>query len=353
MRSHFTSAPKPRRSRQGSALLLVLWLIGMLMMILYSTIRVVKLDMDLTIAQMQAFRCNQLCESAINYAVNPAVKRHDGRLKNFLLGEFTGEATEGESVLTTIRTEESRLNINTILAAGDMGKEFMTGLLEYFVGQVAPDKVNDAETKDAIDRLTDTLQDWVDTDSEKRPNGMEQEDFYQLTGSKDMPFNRPFTELDELNLVPGFEYLTSLTPAWRDYFTVHSTGQLDLNDAKPEVIAVVISATQDDPSSTYPEALDAANRLDEHRRGQDGEADTEDDQKFQSKEEALAYFDTIVDASGEDAQMISLLFGVNGQTTHIEATATVGEYRKRAVLIMRGRDQGNPQIIFRKDIPLF
>jgi hypothetical protein len=46
-------------------------------------------------------------------------------------------------------------------------------------------------------------------------------------------------------------------------------------------------------------------------------------------------------------------FGLNDTTVHIESVATVNDYRKRAVLIVRNRTQGSPQILSREEIPLF
>jgi hypothetical protein len=102
-----------RRARQrGSALLLVMWLISMLSLLIYSTIRVISHDMDITISQKKAFRARQLTEMGLNIACNPAVKDTDTALLNQTIAE-------GESFAVTIRGEGGRFNVNTLLQAND------------------------------------------------------------------------------------------------------------------------------------------------------------------------------------------------------------------------------------------
>jgi hypothetical protein len=81
------SLKQRRRHRRGSALLMVIWLVAMLSLIIYSTIRIVAHDMDLTIAQKQAFRARQLAEMGINVAMNPVVKEYDAALLNMTMCE--------------------------------------------------------------------------------------------------------------------------------------------------------------------------------------------------------------------------------------------------------------------------
>jgi hypothetical protein len=82
----------------------------------------------------------------------------------------------------------------------------------------------------------------------------------------------------------------------------------------------------------------------ELRYGPDGLEDSEDDVKV-NLQEAL----TSLQVDDENA---SLFFGENDQTVHIESIATVGDFRKRVVLVVRNRT-GNPQILAREEVPLF
>ena len=42
----------------------------------------------------------------------------------------------------------------------------------------------------------------------------------------------------------------------------------------------------------------------------------------------------------------------NDQTTRIESTGTVGDFRSRIIIVVRSR-QGQPQILTREEVPLF
>jgi hypothetical protein len=86
------------------------------------------------------------------------------------------------------------------------------------------------------------------------------------------------------------------------------------------------------------------------RWGPDGIEDTEDDINMQSAEEMNAALMKLGLDPAEPG--VTALFGLNDQTTHIECVATVGDYRKRVVLIVRGRT-GQPQILSREEVPLF
>ncbi len=329
--------PSPRRFRaarrarqRGSALLLVMWLISMLSLLIYSTIRVISHDMDITISQKKAFRARQLAEMGLNIACNPSVKDTDVALLNQTLAE-------GESFSVTIRGEGGRFNVNQLLRAGD--RTFFERTFELW-----------GIEKDAASALTDTLIDWVDSDEQTQLHGMERED-YEALGYTGYPFDRPFYSIDEMLLVPGFDQVSSQVPDWRDFFTIYSGGKLDLNAAEPKVIAlgIITSQASADPASDWEPALkDATDFVHDVRWGPDGIEFTEDDVKLQDLQQA---YDALnLDASDPDVQAH---FGLNDATVHIESVATVNDYRKRVVLIVRNRNQGAPQILAREEVPLF
>jgi len=320
-----------RRARQrGSALLLVMWLISMLSLLIYSTIRVISHDMDITISQKKAFRARQLTEMGLNIACNPAVKDTDTALLNQTIAE-------GESFAVTIRGEGGRFNVNTLLQAND--RTFFERAFELW-----------GLDKDAASALTDTMLDWVDQDEQTQLHGMEKEDYEKLNVFG-YPFNRPFYSLDEMLLVPGFDAIAANVKDWRDYFTIYSGGKLDLNAAEPKVIAlgIITSQATADPMNDWEPALkDATNFVHDVRWGPDGIEFTEDDVKLQDLQQA---YDAL-NLDGQDPD-VQAHFGLNDTTVHIESVATVNDYRKRAVLIVRNRTQGSPQILSREEIPLF
>lgn len=311
-------------------MLLVMWLISMLSLLIYSTIRVISHDMDITISQKKAFRARQLTEMGLNIACNPVVKETDQALLNQVIAE-------GESFQVTIRGEGGRFNVNSLLQAND--RTFFERAFELW-----------GLDKDAASHLTDVMLDWTDTDQSKQLHGMEEEDYY-AAGYTGYPFDRPFYSLDEMLLVPGFDQVVARVPDWRDYFTIYSAGKLDLNSAEPKVIAlgIITSKPTADPLNDYDPALkDATEFVQDLRWGPDGIEFTEDDVKLQDLQQAydalkLDPTDPAVDAH----------FGLNDPTVHIESVATVNDYRKRVVLIVRNRTQGNPTILSREEVPLF
>lgn len=314
---------------------MVIWLIAMLSLIIYSTVRIVAHDMDLTIAQKQGFRARQLAEMGINIAMNPVVKEYDAALLN-MSAETNPMLTEGETVVVRIRGEGGRFNLNRVLQSQDrVLLERMFSL--WGLGN------------DDADTLIDRLMDWTDQNDGTALKGMERED-YEEQGYIGYPFNRPFYSLDEVLLVPGFDVVAANAPDWRDFFTIYSSGGLDLNEAEPKVLAAAMlaSSSTSDAQDDYGRFLEEATEfVQTHRWGADGIEDTEDDQKIQDINTGLQ----MLGIAAADAMTLQR-FGLNEQTVHIESVATVGEYRKRVVLIVRGRN-ANPQILSREEVPLF
>lgn len=327
----FPHARRRFRRERGSALLLVMWLVTMLSMLIYSTVAVISHDVDITISQKKAFRARQLAEMGINIACNPVVKESDTALLNQVMGE-------GEAFNVTIRGEGGRFNVNTMLQA--KSRDFFERTFELW-----------GMEKDAASALTDCLLDWTDSDEQRELHGMEKED-YEALNYFGYPFDRAFYSLDEMLLVPGFDQVTALKKDWRDYFTIYSAGKLDLNAAEAKVIAhgMSISRASFDAASKDFEAdlSNATEFVQKYRWGADGIEFTEDDQKVQSAEEAYSQLGFTPDSTEGPTY-----FGVNDTTVHIESVATVNDYRKRVVLVIRNRTQGTPQILTREEVPLF
>ena len=325
-----------RHSMAGSALIMVIWLIAMLGMIVYAMTSIISQDLKLTIAQQQAFRARQVAEMGINWAMNPAVKKYDRDILDQTLDD-------GSTFSAKIRGEGGRMNINALLQNMNE-KAFMTTLLALWgVGN------------DEADMLFDRMVDWIDADSNTTgTKGWEKED-YIANGFGERtpyPFNRAFYNLDELALVPGFkEEVIARVPDWRDYFTIYSSGKaVDVNAAEAKVLATVMIAAQGDPDVDELERMmGKAQDFVELRWGPDGIEDTKDDDE---KMNAQTFLDSVGFTPDPAAPGAEAYFGGNDQTTHIECVATVGDYRKRVVLIVRGRT-GTPQILSREEVPLF
>lgn len=324
-----------RAAQRGSALLMVIFLITTLYMIVYAMHSIVKHDVDLAISQKQAFRARQVAEMGINWAMNPAVKAYDRDI-------LDGVLEDGATYSAKIKGEGGRMNINAMLQQGEQSRTFVTKLWNLW-----------GLDNDGADQLFDMMIDWTDQGSEGTLKGWEKDDYVNVYGENTpYPFNRPFYSLDEMLLVPGFDAIVAHAPDWRDYFTIYSQGKVDLNEAEAKVLAAAAVAAEgtSDPMRDFEEKMVDAQELVKDRWGPDGLEQTEDDIKFQNSDE----MNTALGRLGLDATdpVVAAVFGVNDQTVHIECVATVGDYRKRVVLIVRGRT-AQPQILSREEVPLF
>ena len=301
-----------RRARSGSALVAVLWLIAILALATVSTIRVVSYDVDLATAQVHGFRAKQLAEMGIAVAANPAVKRTDPLLHQ--MSEENGEGFEARII-----SEGEKFNINAVVMRQD--EQLLKSIF-----------IDWGMTLDEAQALTDALVDWVDENDEQGLNGAESE-WYEEQGFLNQPFNRPFYSLEEVAMVRGMDYIEFLKPDWRNWFTIWSSGALDLNEAPAELIA---AATEVE--------VGAASVIPETVRGPDGIRDTDDDAPFQSVEQALA----LLGVDGSLRPEVSARMTVNDTTTRLESIGSVAGARRKITVIVRNRT-GRPAVLDRTE----
>jgi general secretion pathway protein K len=299
-------------SHRGSALVAVIWLIAILAMATVAALRVVSFDVDISTAQIHGFRARQLAEMGIAVAANPAVKRTDPLLKQF--SDESGEGFEARII-----SEGEKFNINALVLKQD--EQFLKSLF-----------IDWGLTLDEAQEMVDGLIDWVDQNEEVGLNGAET-DWYLQQGRLNQPFNRPFYNLDEMRLVRGMDYLEALKPDWRNWFTIWSSGALDLNEASAELIAAGAEIT-----------VEEANVIPETVRGPDGLRDTDDDAPFQSVEQALA----LIGVDGSLRPEVSARFTVNDTTTRLESIGTVAGAKRKITVIVRNRS-GRPAVLERTE----
>jgi len=315
--------PRWRRREGGSALIAVFWLMAILSLAVISTVYVVNSDIDIIVSERQAFRAIQLAEAGVAFAANPAVKEFDPLLhQSFDVGK-------GEGFDVRRRSEGGWLNINRLVMAG--GDHLL--LEELFVRW-------GMEKEDAVD-VVRALMDWADADDVNQFDGFDdgaENEFYTELGFENYPFNRPFYDLDEVLLVRGMNVVASYQPNWRSYFTIWSEGQLDINEAPAELIAAAAGTD-----------IDLVKDLIAMRDGPDGIPDTEDDEPFQSVEDALAFVRG--DSAAEDPALVRNRFTTRSNTVRIESTGWVGDYRRRLVLVVRNLES-RPVILSREEEPV-
>jgi general secretion pathway protein K len=302
----------PRNSPQGTALLAVIWLIAILAIAALATTRVVSFDMNVASAKIHGFRAKQLAEMGIAVASNPVVKRADPILSR-------GDEETGEGFDVKILSEGARFNLNAILLRDD--KALLRTMFESWGVDL-----------DTAQEITDAMSDWIDGDEEVALNGAEKE-WYEEQGRINQPFNRPFYSLDEIRLVRGMDQIEALRPDWRNWFTIWSSGALDINEASAELI-----------SSAAEVSVDVADGVVEQVRGPDGIRDTEDDVPFQDVNSALALLGVDTNARPDILQR----FSVNDTTVRIESTGSAEGAKRKIILTLRNRT-GRPAILERSE----
>jgi type II secretory pathway component PulK len=302
---------KPGKS-SGAALMAVLWLIAILSMACMATLRVISFDMDLAAAKVHGSRARQVAEMGIAVGSNPVVKRSDP-----LLRYNNGET--GESFEVKVISEGGRFNINSIILQDD--KELLKSMFMDWGLEL-----------EAAQEVADALADWIDADDDEQLNGAEVK-YYEAEGRINQPFNRPFYDVNEVSLVRGMDLVEAVRPDWRDWFTIWSSGGLDLNEAPAELIAAAAEIPVEE-AEIIPETV----------RGIDGLRDTTDDVPFQNAAAAL-------DLLGIDAQSrpdIVRRFTVNDSTTRIESIGTAEGAKRKITAIVRNRT-GKPALLERTE----
>lgn len=299
-----------KRHPRGAALLGVIWVIAILAMACIAALRVIKLDTDIAAAKVHGARALQIAEMGIALGCHPQVKPFDP-----ILHQMNGESGEGFHV--RVVSEGGRFNINYILLQDDK-----VLLREIFVAW--------GLELEAAQAVADCLGDWVDTDDNTALNGAELEDYEKL-GRINQPFNRPFYDINEMRLVLGMDLVEAVKPDWRNWFTVWSSGPLDVNEATAEMIAIAAEVS-----------VDQAEIIPETVRGADGAKDTMDDVLMNDVGRALDLLGITADGRPDLARR----FNANDTTVRVESTGYAGDARRRINLILRNRT-GRPVLLER------
>ena len=309
MTSRRTFSRRQSRCRQrGSALIAVYWLIAILTLGVFATAQVLLVEVDATAADQQAFRAEQLSTMALALAANPRVERGDPVLSDQL--------NEQESYEGRIHTEGGRLHLNALLQTG--GRQVVERLFELW-----------GADRDYAIEVVDRLVDWVDADDFKTGAGGAENYEYSKIGLRERPYNRGFRSLDEVLMVPGMEQVVALQPGWRDAFTLYSSGKLDLNEATPEALMAMFSASEETVQQ-YLEGL----------AGPDGVLYTSDDYRLQSVEEGLA----LLGSSGPEADAIANQLSVSDPVFRLVGIGRVNEVVVEQTVVLSARE-GNPRWI--------
>jgi type II secretory pathway component PulK len=299
----------PSFNQRGSALIAVFWMIAVMGMVLFAAAKLLKADADAARVMRARVYAKRYAEMGLEVGRHPSIELFDPLLSH---------SEDDGSYNVQITTEEARFNINALLLKSD--------------GAVLKRIFTSWNFKpEFISKLVDALKDWVDADDHVSLNGAEKRE-YQKMGFDNLPYNRPFKDLDEMLLVRGMEVVNALHPGWRNWFTVYGDGRLDVNEANPEYIAVLADVPM--------ERLTPLLTL---RNGRDGAHHTIDDGHLTSAVQVAqllgSYQPKIV---AEMQQWMQFA----GPIRRIESTGTFHGMSRKIILITQ-----NNQTLWRGELP--
>jgi general secretion pathway protein K len=296
--------------KRGATLIAVFWIMAVMGLALVATVKISRYQSDAASSQINGIEARQYAEMGINLAANPAVEEWDPILRQTF--------ENGAGFEAKILSEGGRFNINFILFQED--KKLLRDIFQKW-----------GIDFDVASEIADALIDWIDSNDDVNLNGAEF-DYYEGQGFFNRPFNRPFYDLDEVRLVRGMNMVEAANPGWRNWFTVWSSGGLDVQEAPAEFIAMA-TETNIEETVGIVEIVDGA----------DGIRNTEDDQPL-SADEVISNLG-VDDPSG----VIRGRLNSGDQVNRIESVGFAGSVRRKVVLIINNRSR-NPSILDRKEV---
>ncbi len=304
--------PSARKRQQGSALIAVFWMIAILGMVVFAGAKALDSDTRQTRQIRGRTYAKRLAQMGIEVGRHPSIQPGDPLLHH--------AGADGGGFEVKLVSEEARLNINVLLQSGD--KILLPRLFTAW-----------GLKSEAVAALHDALKDWVDADDHTSFQGAETRD-YEKAGLTGMPFNKPFKDVDEMLLVRGMDRLNTLRPDWREWFTVHGDGRVDVNDARADLIALLANV----PVERVAPLLTL-------RAGVDGALGTRDDVRLTSAVQVAQLLGVFQPGIVEQ---LTRWVQFAGPIRRIESTGEFGGIRRRLVLILQ-----NQQALWRGELPSY
>jgi len=256
MRAAHPETSRAGKGARGSALVAILWIIAILSIAVFSATQFLFIELESESNASALFHAELLADRGIAIASHPQVEKGDPLLVQTV--------NANDSFAARISSEGDRLNLNVLLENAEFDRIVLEQLFSNWV----------LRTDIAAD-VVDNLIDWIDEDSEPTNVGAEQT-YYFSQDRLNHPFNRPFEALNEALLVKDFNLVVAANPAWKDAFTLLSSGELDINEAPAELIAAACLCS-----------VAVADQFISIRDGIDQIPGTIDDIRFESIDEAL------------------------------------------------------------------
>ncbi len=295
---------------QGSALIAVFWMIAVLGMVMFAGAKALQADTQYTRMMRGRIFAKRYAERGIEVARHP-VMREDDPLLHF-------NADDGGGYNVKLVAEEARLNVNHLVQTGD--KVLLRRLFTSW-----------GFKPEFVSALCDALKDWVDADENASLNGAEKREYVKM-GLEGMPFNRPFKEVEEMLLVRGMDVVNAERPDWREWFTVFGDGRVDVNDARPELIALLADVP-----------LERVQPLLTLRAGRDGALHTQDDVRLGSVPQVAQLLGVF---QAQTLAQLTQWIQFAGPIRRIESVGFLGPLQRKLILITQ-----DGRAVWRGEIP--
>jgi general secretion pathway protein K len=276
-----------QKSRNGFALVIVIWILTLLSLMAGSFALSMRRESSVTTALKNNAQALALAESGIGLA-QYMLKHADVERR------WKGNG----SVYSLVRPDGGEIRIRIVSEAGKVDINAAS--------QAQLSAVIKAVTDDSFQQqhLLNCILDWRDEDDEPRTHGAEKKQ-YRSAGLAYGPSNKPFQTLEELQLVQGFDeaIFTRIQP----WITVYSgLGEVDLRVATPEVLQVM--GEDLDNKNVHDAGLEkqlaASNQSSEDQN--DGGAGNDENQTYtisidvQMDDEAFASLEAVIKMQGQD-----------------------------------------------------
>ncbi len=321
----------------GSALIVVLWVLGLLSMFVVAFAFDMHIESRVTSAWRKQLKAAHLARAGVELArmmlletadsdlnnTDPAAylaKGQDEALRYAVWGVAHGggatlERPFGEgAIVLSIRPENARLNLNAMINIANRDATF-EAWEPLFERAGVP--------RELWDGLVDCLLDWVDPNELTHLSGAESL-YYE---SLDPPYkakNRPLATVDELIMVKGFnepiaDSGVTVYQAVAGHLTAYSEDQkVNINAVSRDTLMAVLD-------------IDAAlaEQIIAERIGPDGREGTEDDQPFKDLNDLLARFPVLGPAVAE-----RIAFSATGRFT-IQSRGRVGDLEQVITCVVK------------------
>jgi general secretion pathway protein K len=304
-----------KRSRRGSALLLVLFAIILLTGLVTATVGIVSNDVDEYGALNKAFRARQLAESGLAFGLDPQVQNQDR-------GLLEQVAPDGGRFHVFISSESTKLNINFVLQNG-RGDLLSDLFIRWGVSPKAADTAADALLEYLKNSTTTpaavvlnaqpaaTVQPAATAQAAASPQAT-------AATNQTVALVTQFGSVAEMANVPAFDPIMAKRPDWMNFFTVWGDGRIDVNLADADTISLVTGV----PKAT-------ADQMVKYRWGPDGKPFTLDDRVYNSMDEVRA----ALGMSPEQFQLVQNLLSLTSAVDRIESTGIIAGYEKQIVVV--------------------